>query len=135
MARSARRTHPREPRQSIEVEVSGTLARFRGKSAKTSKGIIDDRVLVKTSRGVLDDHVELRDRRNGAVVAILRGHKAPVWDAQFSPDGEFLVTASADSTARIWDVSRAKSFLNQHKLVKLLVATDPTLTNPRDYVN
>lgn len=35
--------------------------------------------------------------------AILRGHTAPVNSAQFSPDGQHVVTASDDGTARVWD--------------------------------
>jgi WD40 repeat protein len=35
-------------------------------------------------------------------IAILRGHTAPVHHASFSPDGQLVVTASADGTARLW---------------------------------
>ena len=31
------------------------------------------------------------------------GHTGIVWSAGFSPDGRFVVTGSADFTARIWD--------------------------------
>jgi WD40 repeat protein/serine/threonine protein kinase/tetratricopeptide (TPR) repeat protein len=30
-------------------------------------------------------------------------HGDPVWYAEFSPDGQLIVTASADKTARVWD--------------------------------
>ena len=36
----------------------------------------------------------------------LKGHEGLVNSAAFSPDGKRIVTASADGTARIWDVSR-----------------------------
>jgi WD40 repeat protein len=36
--------------------------------------------------------------------AALLGHKGFVLSAAFSPDGTRIVTASEDSTARIWDV-------------------------------
>jgi serine/threonine protein kinase len=36
--------------------------------------------------------------------AILAGHNGYVYSAQFSPDGTRIVTASADKTARVWDV-------------------------------
>jgi WD40 repeat protein len=34
---------------------------------------------------------------------VLRGHTRPVTSARFSPDGSYVVTASRDTTARIWD--------------------------------
>jgi hypothetical protein len=37
-------------------------------------------------------------------IAVLRGHDGPVNSAAFSPDGSRVVTASANTTARIWDV-------------------------------
>jgi WD40 repeat protein len=37
------------------------------------------------------------------LIAVMRGHTATVMSAAFSPDGKFVVTASADSTARLWD--------------------------------
>jgi dipeptidyl aminopeptidase/acylaminoacyl peptidase len=36
-------------------------------------------------------------------VAVLRGHEYPVTSAQFSPDGEYIVTGSEDTTARVWE--------------------------------
>jgi WD40 repeat protein len=38
------------------------------------------------------------------VFCFLRGHDNPVFSAAFSPDGTRVVTASADHTARLWDV-------------------------------
>lgn len=36
-------------------------------------------------------------------VAVLRGHEYAVTSAQFSPDGEYIVTAGKDKTARVWE--------------------------------
>jgi len=41
----------------------------------------------------------------GNELAQLRGHELDVMDAQFSADGQQVVTASLDGTAKIWDVS------------------------------
>ena len=35
---------------------------------------------------------------------VLRGHEGPIWAVAASPDGQWLVTGSADATARLWDV-------------------------------
>jgi WD40 repeat protein len=41
---------------------------------------------------------------------ILMGfHDGPVCEARFSPDGHFLITASEDQTAQLWDVRAGKS--------------------------
>ncbi|WP_147333195.1 hypothetical protein, partial [Archangium gephyra] len=33
---------------------------------------------------------------------VLKGHEGYVWSAAFSPDGQRIVTASLDKTARVW---------------------------------
>ena len=38
----------------------------------------------------------------------LTGHDGGVWKAAFSPDGTQIVTASQDSTARIWNAATGK---------------------------
>jgi WD40 repeat protein len=42
--------------------------------------------------------------KDDSIVAILKGHREPLTDVAFSPDGQFIVTASRDRTARIWSV-------------------------------
>ncbi|MFT3717311.1 KGGVGR-motif variant AAA ATPase [Pseudorhodoferax sp.] len=46
---------------------------------------------------------DVMDRNLAKVV--LSGHTDPVWHAAFSPDGQTVLTASADNTARLWDRS------------------------------
>ena len=48
----------------------------------------------------------------------LRGHTDRVWTASFHPDGRHALTASADSTARIWNIETGKQMaeLKHHTL-------------------
>ena len=50
-------------------------------------------------------------RRRANEIAALQGHTNGVRSAAFSPDGQRIVTASDDNTARIWDVSRNATIL------------------------
>jgi WD40 repeat protein len=45
----------------------------------------------------------VRIRRSDGSVVVLRGHTGPITTVRFSPDGSVVVTASRDTTARIWD--------------------------------
>jgi len=42
-------------------------------------------------------------------VADFKGHERWVWDAAFTADGEYLMTASSDGTAKLWDTSETHS--------------------------
>jgi WD40 repeat protein len=38
----------------------------------------------------------------------LKGHTDRIWHAKFSPDGQHIVTASDDKTARIWNAANGQ---------------------------
>jgi WD40 repeat protein len=56
-----------------------------------------------------DKTARVWDARTGALLVTLAGHLMEVEDAEFSPDGREVVTASYDGKARIWDVSSLSS--------------------------
>ncbi len=47
--------------------------------------------------------IEIYDSQAVKLMRTLRGHTGDVVDAQFTPDGKYLVSISADKTARVWD--------------------------------
>jgi WD40 repeat protein len=49
-------------------------------------------------------HVQLWNAKTFRLVTALKGHTGTVYNAAFSADGRQLITASADGTARLWDV-------------------------------
>lgn len=51
--------------------------------------------------------VRVWDAVSGEILVVLKGHTGAIRAVEFSPNGEELVTASADGTARIWNVSIA----------------------------
>lgn len=60
-----------------------------------------DGTIVATRKG---RDAYLRDAKTGRTLHVLAGHRSLVTDAEFSPDGRLLVTASLDHDARVWDV-------------------------------
>jgi len=60
---------------------------------------------------------KLWEARDAEAKAVFFGHTEDVRHLAFSPDSQYLVTASADKTARIWDVrtGRTQAILRGHK--------------------
>ena len=51
-----------------------------------------------------DETARVWDAEASKTIAVLAGHSGPVRSAVFSPDGERILTASDDTTARIWRI-------------------------------
>ncbi|MFQ5671634.1 MAG: FHA domain-containing protein, partial [Nitrospinales bacterium] len=58
-----------------------------------------------TAFSLWDHDVRIWDIASGKDKALLKGHKDVVNAVQFSPDGNRLVTASRDFTARVWNLA------------------------------
>lgn len=57
---------------------------------------------------LIDSMISLWDAVTGRYIAVLRGHVGPVYRLAWSPDSRCLVTASADSTVKVWDMKTKK---------------------------
>ena len=60
--------------------------------------------------------------KSGGIVGVLRGHKRGIWCVRFSPIDKCIVTASADSTIKLWA-------LNDFTCVKVLNNLKSSLDN------
>ena len=57
----------------------------------------------------------------------LVGHQKWIWDCVFSVDAAYLVTASSDSTERLWDLSSGEAiriYTGHHKAVVCCALND-----------
>jgi WD40 repeat protein len=63
--------------------------------------------------------VKLWDAQTGISIAELRGHTRPLWSVAFNSDGTLLMTASLDTTVRVWDVSWVTAWSGRGLLAKV----------------
>ncbi|XP_048351387.1 chromatin assembly factor 1 subunit B [Sphaerodactylus townsendi] len=73
-----------------------------------------------------DDNNQL-NKENWTVIKTLRGHLEDVYDICWTPDGNYMASASVDNTAIMWDVSKGQkvSIFNEHKSYVQGVTWDP----------
>ena len=65
-----------------------------------------------------DKTARVWDAEAGKTIAVLEGHSEPVWSAVFSPDGARILTASDDTTARIWRIfPTAQALVDRSKML------------------
>jgi len=91
----------RDPRTGAEIRA----VPFEGRLLAAS---LDGREFIAW-RTASPNVIERVDRDTGVIRGRLEGHRGLVIDAEYSPDGTRLVTAAADSTARVWDLALGKA--------------------------
>jgi WD40 repeat protein len=55
--------------------------------------------------------IDLFDVKSGKQIATIKGHSEPILAIAFHPQGEQIVTASEDGSARVWEVATGKELL------------------------
>jgi WD40 repeat protein len=80
-----------------------------GQGAVLDVAVSPDSTLIATAGA--DRTVRLFDR-NGAAVAVLTGHSAPVQAVAFSRDGRTIAAAGADGSIVVWDVASRRTVAN-----------------------
>jgi WD40 repeat protein len=72
------------------------------------RGALEFRDAAGNTRIYSDRVARIWEVATGKLVGMLKGHIGPIRSAAFSRDGRQLVTASGDTTARVWDVAGCK---------------------------
>ncbi|XP_042317041.1 chromatin assembly factor 1 subunit B [Sceloporus undulatus] len=74
-----------------------------------------------------DDDDNQLNKENWTVFKTLRGHLEDVYDICWTPDGNYMASASVDNTAIMWDVNKGQkvSIFNEHKSYVQGVTWDP----------
>jgi hypothetical protein len=86
---------------------------------------LDGKVIVGFSTG--QNAAQVRDANDGRIRFLLKGHTHPAYGAAISPDGKQIVTASEDSTLKVWDARTGRELrtLKGHTGVVTCVAYSP----------
>ena len=70
------------------------------------------------------DSALLNALKRGFTRQIYAGHTDLIWDADFTPDGKYIATASNDATARLWDVQTGQEIRRFTPPVRIVNAVE-----------
>jgi hypothetical protein len=71
-----------------------------------------------------DKTASVWDARTGENITVLKGHKDGIREAVFSPNGQSILTASEDETARVYLCETFAPFVDLERLIKQRVARE-----------
>ncbi|HPS05867.1 MAG TPA: caspase family protein, partial [Tenuifilaceae bacterium] len=58
--------------------------------------------------------IKLWDFESGQLIRIFEGHTGGVKSVQFSPDGKYIVSASADGSIKLWDIATGECLITRY---------------------
>ena len=73
--------------------------------AATALAVSKDGRVLASGEGLDEPAIRLWDVESGTEIGYLKGHQSWICDLHFDPGGKTLMSASADQTIRVWDVS------------------------------
>jgi WD40 repeat protein len=79
--------------------------------------------------------IRLWDAATGHERGSLSGHRGPVRALDFSPDGKFLASGSADKTVKIWDVAKFEEPIAPTSVRQVSLTETATSGSPAQSVN